>query len=94
MKKQDETCSLASSTPSSYPTQSSLRALVFSNVLKPSSSVTRVPDNTQTPAQLPSRHFPGLSILFHRREGSMLYYEKVTHYQGISFCYFSVLSSV
>lgn len=36
----------------------------FSNVPKPSSSVTRVPDNTQTPAQLPSRHFHGLSIMF------------------------------
>lgn len=67
MKKQDETCSLAPSTPSthlSYTTLSSLQALLFSNVPKPSPSVTRVPDNTQTPAQLPSRHFHGLSITF------------------------------
>lgn len=67
MKKQDETCSLAPSTPStptSYPTLSSFQALLFSNVPKPSPSVTRVPDNTQTSAQLPSHHFHDLSMMF------------------------------
>lgn len=62
----------------------------FSSVPKPSSSMTRgLPgaDNTWTPAQLPSHPF-------HEREGSMIHHQKAMHYQGISFCYFSVFSGV